>query len=111
MAKEKFEPTLKMVDPICGHYIVSIGKGRELGMFCSQGRLSLRDINNGGDEVGRIVISTARSGSLWRGSECIGEYSLDDGQYRVVPLDDGLLQPDRVEKTHPLNYMLRRSTL
>lgn len=93
-------------DPLSGAYSVRIGRGKEFTVVGSGPELSLRV---GSTVLGAIVRFSPCSGSVWAKGNCIGEYSLGNDGYEVVPIAKGFLEPTEVKRIHPVNFLIEKS--
>src|SRR3989338_200801 len=67
----------------------------------NKGRLSLRDEK---DELGALVPASPWIGLIWKGSACLGQYSVEGDEDLVYPHHNGkYLGPIKI---HPLDYLL-----
>lgn len=59
------------------------------------------------EPVGFVRLSSDRGGAIWHGDECIADYLRgDDGQYQIVPIEQGFRQPDSAYQVDPLIHLL-----
>jgi len=95
---------ISAADPISQTYFLEESPGKNYTLTGKGKKLFIECKN---DEIGVIVRSSLWSGSIWRNGQCIGEYCLTNDRYRIVPLENGLLAPERIKMMHPVDYLIQ----
>lgn len=98
--------TIAAEDPITEECSLKTISGKRYRLFGSGQRILIREKDI---EIGLVMRSSTWSGSLWKNGQCIGEYSLVNGKYKVVPMVNGFLEPEATQHAHPIDFLLQKS--
>jgi len=103
-------PTLELiaVEPVTGEIVYHGETG--IGYRVTKENNSL-NLFRGDLRIGKLLFGSEKGGSIWVITKeinyVIGQYFAEGSYYLVSPIGDGLLQPEKKEKIHPLDYLVR----
>ena|SRR3990172_9414825 len=60
------------------------------------------------EPFGHIRLGGPRSGAIWVGEDCIGEFEQVEKEWFVTPVVDGRLRADQRAKVHPISFLLQK---
>lgn len=95
--------SIQAADPVMQHFELKTQDGRLFTVIGGSHRIVIEDNQK---PIGIVVRSSHWSGSIWKNDQCVGEYYFLDGNYRVVPISDGVLSSDRSVEVHPIDFLL-----
>jgi len=98
---------IEAVDPLSGFIAVRSTQGR-CSVIQQDNRTILQRTQEPNNTIGYIVSGCSWAGSIWMGSQCIGEYERQGAVYKVTPIEDHNKKPESVLPIHPVDYLLEK---
>jgi len=108
MAVKERPAVVQSGDPLRATYEIKFAQHVFVARVESGGRIALSV--GQAEPFGHIRLGSTRSGAIWLGDDCIGEFEVDEADvFKLTPVVDGRLQPDAVVGVDAVTYLLQQA--